>query len=144
MRLEERILALPDKRLQEGLLWFLERSGKEITLSWPMKNGGCSGCHLPDFLRSQRPCTQRISPPLDSRTRRPRGCRMTKSASESRPVRRCGTSRQGITMNSSGSSVRKRSNRACSPSWCWAAGMTSGMQRAMAQLMAGQGATGKA
>ncbi len=56
MRLEERILALPDKRHQEGLLWFLERSGKEITISWPMKtNGGvflatqAAGIHKPDF-----------------------------------------------------------------------------------------------
>ena len=56
MRLEERILALPDKRQQEGLLWFLERSGKEITLSWPMKTTGgvflatqAAGIHKPDF-----------------------------------------------------------------------------------------------
>jgi len=56
MRLEERILALPDKRLQEGLLWFLERSGKEIALSWPMKTDGgvflatqAAGIHKPDF-----------------------------------------------------------------------------------------------
>ncbi len=56
MRLEERILALSDKRLQEGLLWFQERSGKEITLSWPMKTDGgvflatqAAGIHKPDF-----------------------------------------------------------------------------------------------
>lgn len=56
MRLEERILALPDKRQQEGLLWFLERSGKEITPIWPMKTSGgvflaarASGIHKPNF-----------------------------------------------------------------------------------------------
>jgi len=56
MRLEERILSLPNKRQQEGLLWFLERGGKEITLSWPMKTDGgvflatqAAGIHKPDF-----------------------------------------------------------------------------------------------
>lgn len=56
MRLEARILALPDKRHQEGLLWFLERSGQEIILNWPMKTGGgvflatqAAGIHKPDF-----------------------------------------------------------------------------------------------
>jgi hypothetical protein len=56
MRIEDRILALPDKRHQEGLLWFLERSGQEITLNWPMKTDGgvflatqAAGIHKPDF-----------------------------------------------------------------------------------------------
>lgn len=56
MTLAERILALPDKRLQEGLLWFLERSDKKITISWPMKTDGgvflatqAAGIHKPDF-----------------------------------------------------------------------------------------------
>lgn len=56
MRLKDRILALPDKRQQEGLLWFLERSGKEVTVTFPMKtNGGvflatqAAGIHKPDF-----------------------------------------------------------------------------------------------
>ena len=40
MRLEERILALPDKRHQDGLLWFLERSGQELAISFPMKTVG--------------------------------------------------------------------------------------------------------
>jgi len=40
MRLEARILALPDKRQQEGLLWFLERSGQEVAVSYPMKTIG--------------------------------------------------------------------------------------------------------
>lgn len=53
---EDPILALPDKRHQEGLLWFLERSGQEITLNWPMKTDGgvflatqAAGIHKPDF-----------------------------------------------------------------------------------------------
>lgn len=56
MRLEERILALPDKRHQEGLLWFLERSGQEIRPTFPMKSSGgvflatqAAGIHKPDF-----------------------------------------------------------------------------------------------
>jgi hypothetical protein len=56
MRIEDRILALSDKRHQEGLLWFLERSGQEITLNWPMKTDGgvflatqAAGIHKPDF-----------------------------------------------------------------------------------------------
>jgi putative restriction endonuclease len=40
MRLKDRIKSLPDTRQQEGLLWFLERSGKEITMSYPMKISG--------------------------------------------------------------------------------------------------------
>lgn len=56
MRLEARIMSLLDIRQREGLLWFLERSGKEITLSWPMKTDGGvflatrgAGIHKPDF-----------------------------------------------------------------------------------------------
>lgn len=56
MSLEARILSLPDIRQREGLLWFLERSGKEIALSWPMKTDGgvflatqAAGIHKPDF-----------------------------------------------------------------------------------------------
>jgi hypothetical protein len=40
MRLEDRILALPDKRHQEGLLWFLQRSGQEVAVSYPMTTDG--------------------------------------------------------------------------------------------------------
>ena len=61
MRLKDRILALPDKRQQEGLLWFLERSGKEVTVTFPMKtNGGvflatqAAGIHKPDFSEYER------------------------------------------------------------------------------------------
>jgi hypothetical protein len=56
MRLEDRIKSLPDTRQQEGLFWFLERSGKEVTVNFPMKtNGGvflatqAAGIHKPDF-----------------------------------------------------------------------------------------------
>ncbi len=56
MRLEERILALPDKLHQEGLLWFLERSGQDIKPSWPMLTKSnvflatrAAGIHKPDF-----------------------------------------------------------------------------------------------
>jgi len=56
MRLEERILALPDERHREGLLWFLERSGQEISISYPMKTSGgvylatsAAGIHKPEF-----------------------------------------------------------------------------------------------
>jgi putative restriction endonuclease len=56
MKLIERVLSLPDKRHQEGLIWFLERSGQEVSLIWPMKSGGgvflatqAAGIHKPDF-----------------------------------------------------------------------------------------------
>lgn len=56
MRLEERILALPDERHREGLLWFLERSGQEISISYPMKASegvylatSAAGIHKPKF-----------------------------------------------------------------------------------------------
>lgn len=56
MKLEERILALPNKLHQEGLLWFLERSGQDINPSWPMRTKNsvflatrAAGIHKPDF-----------------------------------------------------------------------------------------------
>jgi putative restriction endonuclease len=40
MKLEDRLKSLPDTRHQEGLVWFLERSGTEIIISYPMKTSG--------------------------------------------------------------------------------------------------------
>ena len=40
MQLWERVLSLADKRHKEGLLWFLERSGQDVTVSFPMKTAG--------------------------------------------------------------------------------------------------------
>ena len=49
-------MALADKRHQEGLLWFLERSGKELVLSYPLKTSdgvylatAAAGIHKPEF-----------------------------------------------------------------------------------------------
>jgi len=56
MNINSRILALSDARQQEGLFWFLERSGKELMLTWPIKTAGgvflatqAAGIHKPDF-----------------------------------------------------------------------------------------------
>jgi putative restriction endonuclease len=56
MRFEDRIKSLPDVRQQEGLLWFHEKSGKEVEVSFPMKTSGgvflatqAAGIHKPDF-----------------------------------------------------------------------------------------------
>jgi putative restriction endonuclease len=56
MRLKERILALPNEKHREALFWFLERSGQEIAISYPMKTSSgiylataAAGIHKPSF-----------------------------------------------------------------------------------------------
>ena len=76
MRLEERILALPDKGQQEGLRWFLERSGQDFTPTWPMVTSGgvtlatrAAGIHKPqfsDYVLSIRSSTGKMATELYS------------------------------------------------------------------------------